>query len=128
MRRTLLLSPFALLLLASPASAGRDLNAIPAGMRGSWSASLQACRLEKDDGRVIVDMRKVTIGVTRYDADHISPIGSSDSDNVRVDALVHEDGYQEGMRGSIELKLLDPGRLSITTDLISDTYVNCKDA
>jgi hypothetical protein len=126
MRRTLL--PLLVLLTASPAFAGRDLNSIPAGMRGSWSASLQACRLEKDDGRVTVDMRKVTMGVSVYQADHIIPLGSSDSDNVRVDALVHEEGSQETMRGSVELKLLDPSRLSIKTDLISDTYVNCKDA
>lgn len=126
MRRTLL--PLLAVLIASPAFATRDLTSIPSDMRGTWDLSYQSCRLATDDSRVTVENYKVTLGVSLYEPDHIMPLGSDPADGIRIDAEVHEEGEQDATRGSIELKLLDPTRLSIKTDLLSDTYVNCKDA
>ncbi len=119
------LAPLIVLLIATPALAGRDLASIPTDMRGSWDISYQSCRVEGSDSRVTVDMRDVTYGTSRYEADHIMPIGS---DSVRIDALVHEQGSENTARGSIELKQIDATRLAVKTDFVSDTYVNCKDA
>lgn len=127
MRKSFFL-PLLVVLIASPALAGRDLTTIPSDMRGTWDLSYQSCRLANADSRVTVDTFKVTVGVSDYEADHIMPLGSDAANGVRIDAEVREEGQQDSARGSIELKLVDPTRLSIKTDMLSDTYVNCKDA
>jgi hypothetical protein len=93
-------------------------------MRGTWDISYQSCRVDGSDSRVTVESRDVTMGTTRYESDHIMPL----SDGVRIDAITHEQGSQDSGRGSIEMKLIDATRLSVKTDFVGDTYVNCKDA
>jgi hypothetical protein len=119
----IVLAPLLVVLIATPVFAGRELASLPVEMRGTWDISYQSCRVDGSDSRVTVESRDVTMGTTRYESDHIMPL----SDGVRIDAITHEQGSQDG-RGSLEMKLIDATRLSVKTDFVGDTYVNCKDA
>jgi hypothetical protein len=110
--------------LGAPVLAQSAIPALPKEMLGLWGYDAESCDEENSDLRMTASAKEVEFYASSYDLKKIwrLAIGA-----VKATATTSEEGEERKRRGTIELKLVRPDRLSVKTDSgLAHVYVRCK--
>jgi hypothetical protein len=116
----------AIALLEHPATSiagDGGIASLPPSMIGEWGWAAPSCADRDDDGRVRVKRNSVEFFASSYRLERIvaRPGGA-----LRASASTSEEGEAGASRGTIELRLVSPTRLSIWTDSAGrHVYLRC---
>jgi hypothetical protein len=113
-------------LLAHPATSvagGGGVARLPPSMIGEWGWAELSCANPDDDGRVRVKPNSVEFFASSY---RLERIVARQGGAVRASASTSEEGEAGASRGTIELRLVSPTRLSIWTGSAGGhVYLRC---
>jgi hypothetical protein len=110
--------------LTAPALAQSAVPSLPKEMIGLWGYDAESCHEENSDLRMTTSARSVEFYASTYD---LKKIWRQASGAVKAAATTSEEGEERKRRGTIELKLVSPDKLSVKTDSdLSHVYVRCK--
>jgi hypothetical protein len=106
-----------------PAGAQTSVKTLPAALIGLWGWDQESCAKSNDDGQVTVKLRSVDFYASGYS---LRMIDKQQDGSFHANALVSEEGESGKTRGTIELKLVAPGRLLIKAGASEGhIYVRC---
>lgn len=107
----------------TPASAQTRVKALPSSFIGLWAWDQDSCAKPNDDGQVTVKPLSVDFFASGYS---LRVIAARPDGTFHASALVSEEGESGKTRGTIDLKLVAPGQLSIKTRAAGGhIYVRC---
>ena len=93
-------------------------------MIGLWGYDAKSCDEENSDLRMTASAKEVEFYASSY---ALKKIWRHANGTVKATATTSEEGEERKRRGSIELKLVSPDKLSVKTDSgLSHIYVRCK--
>ena len=120
------LAALALAIIAMPAAAQQAPRALPQAMHGTWGYEAKSCTEETDDGRANVAARSVEFFAS---ACTFTRFSRSRDGTWTVRGTCAEEGEAGTTPGSVSLRLLADGRLSIGLDgAAAHAYQRCAQA
>ncbi len=123
--RPVLAASVAILSLSVPALAQPAIPSLPKEMMGIWGfEDAESCNSKVSDFRMTASARNVEFHASSYE---LKKIWRRANGAVKATATTSEEGEAGKRRGAIELKLVSPDKLSVTTRGDEPMiYVRCK--